>query len=207
MPDQVIVSAGATRELEPDRAAWTLIVRVDGTNPRTIFSDCAQRAGELADRLRSVLGDAGTVTTGGVTVREHQRRRGEPMAKLQARAELTASAPVERAGELAAAAMDAGADELLGPAVSATYTERIRDELLAEAVTNARRRADAMARAAGRRVGKATDIRDDRSRWYDEEEEYTAVAASAMSGSAEPPVTPRARRVSTSVQVVFELLD
>jgi uncharacterized protein YggE len=206
MTDRVTVSAGATRELEPDRAAWTLTVRVDGTNPRTVFSDCAERAREIAGRLRALLGDAASVTTGTVSVHEQQRRRGEAMARLQARAELTAAAPVERAGELAAAAMDAGADELHGPAVSATYTEAIRDELLAEAVVNARRRAEAMAQAAGRRLGKAVEIRDEQSRWYDEEE-VVAVAAVAGGDVAEPPVSPRARRVSTSVQVVFELLD
>jgi Protein of unknown function (DUF541) len=103
MADRVTVPARATRELEPDRAAWTLTVRVDGTNPRTIFSDCAARAGEVAERLRSLLGDAGTLTTGTVTVHEHPHRRGEAMPKLQARAQLTAAAPVGLAGELAAA--------------------------------------------------------------------------------------------------------
>ncbi len=81
------------------------------------------------------------------------------------------------------------------------------DGLLADAVGRARRRAEKMADAAGRRLGRVISIEDHRSH-YDSEWDTEAELMSRQSGRGErPPVIPHPQPLSVAVVVVFELTD
>jgi len=204
--EQVVRTSGtASRELAPERAEWTLGVRAADPNPRVAFDRCAERLAALAQ----TLAEAGEVTTGRVEVDvERERRRGEAHTRRLARATLTVAGAVERAGELAAAAMGAGADEISGPVFRVGDAEAVTAGLLADAVRDARRRAEAMATAAGRSLGRAVAISDHHSGipYYEDDGELMSRGV-AVAAVAEPPVRPRPRTVSATVEVVFELVD
>ena len=137
------------------------------------------------------------MTSGPVAVSPEVTERGVPTGRQHARAALTAVAPLADAGELAAAAIEAGADELHGPTLHTSGIDAARDALYAEAVHAARRRAQAMAEAAGRSLGRVLSVRDSA-----EPAGHTVFAAAV----AAPPVIPRPQTIEVSVQVVFELL-
>jgi uncharacterized protein YggE len=190
------VSARATREIPIERAEWHLVIRVADASPREAFARCTEKLNALAETLRG----AGEVTTGPVEVDVDHDHRGRQVPNRQiAYATLTVAGPVERAGELAEAAMGAGADGLSGPELHSADPAGLDEELLAEAVRAARRRGETMAAAAGRRLGAAVAISD--GTVMGDYERATAVAASG------PAVAPRARRVRADVKVAFELLD
>jgi uncharacterized protein YggE len=208
--DRLTVIGRASGELTPDRVAWTLLVREDDADPRAAFARCSQRLRALTERLAPA-----ELETGPVTVREHTERgehgRRVATGRHAATAALTATAPLELGGEVAAAAIDAGADELRGPYVRMSDPRPLVDDLLEEAVHVARRSAERMAAAAGRALGRVVSVSDGRldSDW---EFSFEAQATSLHSGGGDddlepPPVIPRPQRLMIAVTVVFALTD
>src|SRR3954468_19359867 len=202
MDDNRLTVAGIARtEVAPDRVEWQLVVHEAGPDARDAFARCSARLRALAGALESA-----DVTTGPVAVSPEVDENRRPTGRQQARAALTAIAPLAHAGDLAAAAIEAGADELRGPTLHTSGIEAARDALYAEAVHAARRRAQAMAEAAGRTLGRAVSVRD-----HDDFDMLVAEGhvghMSATSGAMPaPPVVPRPKAISAAVQVVFELL-
>jgi uncharacterized protein YggE len=202
--DRLTVLGHATGELAPDRIEWTLIVRERDSDPRAAFDRCAQRLNALAEALAMA-----EVRTGVVSVSrdlDYETRR--PTGDHEAEAALTALASLDLAGEVAAQAMEAGADELRGPRLRLPDSEELVDALLAEAVLAARRRAERMAAAAGRKLGRVVSIRDsriDEAFEFGELREPEVIALRAGGGERVPAVIPRPQRLSAAVAVVFEL--
>ncbi len=201
--DRLSVLGRATGELAPDRVQWTLAVSEVDTHPSVAFDRCSERLRKLV----AALGDA-EVVTGKVAVEDEWHRHGHKQTgRHVASGRLTAVAPIERAGVLAAAAMEAGADSLSGPRALYPDDSAAVDALYGAAVTNARATAEQMATAAGRTLGRVVSIRDPRA---DEPEgRYYASAVAASGGGDEegPPVLTRPQRLSVAVAVVFELKD
>jgi uncharacterized protein YggE len=199
---RISVLGSAIGELEPDRVRWSLSVREVDQHPSAAFKRCTERLRTLV----AALGDA-ELTTSDVSVEDEWHTHGhKPTGRHIAAGSISAIAPLAGAGELAAAAMAAGADGLHGPrAVYPDDTER-REALYGAAVSNARVIAQQMADAAGRTLGRAISIRDRRA---DEGDGF--LRASAASGGGErdegPPVLTRPQRLSVAVAVVFELVD
>ena len=135
--------------------------------------------------------------------REYDHQRNRETGRHVAGAALVATAPLDRAADVATAAMEAGADSLEGP--EAGYPEASIGVLLSEAVRAAGINAVAMATAAGRRLGRVVSITDPRA--LPREEYAVAMAAGDARGDSRFTVIARPRRVSAAVAVVFELVD
>jgi uncharacterized protein YggE len=67
-------------------------------------------------------------------------------------------AAVDRAGDVAQAAMAAGADRLRGPQFAYEGAAAAREELLGEAMADARVQAERLAAAADRRLGRVISV-------------------------------------------------
>ena len=198
--DRLSVLGTATGEQAPDRVAWTLVVRETDADAERAFSRCSERLRALVE----ALADA-EVTTGRVTVEEEWHTHGHKRTgRHLASGALTAAAPVDRAGALASAAMNGGADSLQGPRALYPDGSDARDALFGAAVANARVTAEQMASAAGRTLGRVVSIRDPRT-----DQSGGAEYAIAASGGDDdgPPVLTRPQRLSVAVAVVFELGD
>jgi uncharacterized protein len=187
----ITVTGHASREVLPDGVAWRADAIETGTDPRAAFERCTARLNELTARLSEV----GDVATDAVSVRpsyNDETGRVEAVGSVQVRAE------PGRAGELAQAAMSAGADRLGGPRFLFDSAAGVRDELLADAVADAGRKADRLAEAAGRHVARVQSV--------EEEERYHAVAELASSSEG-PDVRARTTTITATVKVVFALED
>ena len=159
--------------------------------------------------LRDAAGEGGETWSEGIGVSprwEPGKRRPtgwEASGRLGVR---TGLADADAAGQ---AALDAGAETLEGPYFEIAGERAIRDELLAEAVHAARARAEAMAGAAGRRLGAAVALTDDVRRGGpppDYPMARMALASSAMD-AAPPPAAPEGTELEVRVLVRFELVD
>jgi uncharacterized protein YggE len=106
-------------------------------------------------------------------------------------------ADVDRAGEAAEGAMAAGADRLDGPRYVYDDAEAAREQLLDDAMADARRKAERLAAAAGRRLGRVQSVET-------ESDDRHIVELSASSG---PDVIAREQTVTAAVTVVFALED
>jgi uncharacterized protein YggE len=191
----VTVTGSADRAVAPGAVTWRAETIESDDDPRAAFERCSSRLNALGDRLAAI----GEVATDAVVVQprfeEHGPRGAEAVGSVRVRS------PVERAGEVAQAAMAAGADRLHGPGFEYGDADEARRELLGEALADARGKAERLAAAAGRRLGAVRQIEE-----TDGDRRPVARVAAATMGDVEPPeVRPRELTVTASVTVVFAL--
>jgi uncharacterized protein len=186
--DHVSVAGIASRAVPPGTATWRAEAVEADDDPRAAFERCSARLNSMVERLATV----GEVATEAVVVQPRFEERG-PEAVGAVRVRCAA----ERAGEVAQAAMAAGANRLHGPRFEYEVEDEVREDLLADAVAHARRKAERLAAAAGRRLGPVRTVEESRER------EVVEMAAAAGG----PDVRPRDQTVTASVQVVFGLED
>jgi uncharacterized protein YggE len=108
-------------------------------------------------------------------------------------------AAAARAGDVAQAAMAAGADRLHGPRFEYDDADGVRGELLGEAVADARRKADRLAAAAGRRLGAVRQM-------HESGPERVPGPQRVMAAET-PDVRPSELTVTATVTVTFALVD
>lgn len=192
--ERVTVSGLASRSVAPDTATWRAEAVETDDDPRAAFERCTSRLNALVKRLVAV----GDVSTDSVRVEPCWEENGP--AGTQAIGAVRVRCPAARAGEVALAAMSAGADRLRGPRFEYDDAVEVGEELLAEAVADARRKADRLAAAAGRRLGTVRAIEEPAGDPFGEfEDAVVKVSADA------PEVRPREQLVTASVKVAFEL--
>lgn len=108
---------------------------------------------------------------------------------------------IEKVGEVIAAASGAGANEISGPTFTLSDEAPARDEAIEKAIEDARRRAEVMAKAVGKRLGEVVSV----SEQGVTVPVYYARAEAAYDYSATPKIEPGTLEVTASVTVVFEL--
>jgi uncharacterized protein YggE len=195
--DQVRVTGTAARAVAPGAAAWRAETVESDSDPRAAFERCSSRVNALIARLAEV----GEVATEAVVV-QPRFEDNKPIG-AEAIGAVRVRSPAGRAGEVAQAAMAAGADRLHGPWFEYEDEKPVRAELLGEAVADARRKAELLAAAAGRRAGAARQIEEAHA-------DRVPIPRAAAVSSAEfqpPDVRPRELTVTASVTVVFALED
>jgi uncharacterized protein len=179
--DHVTVTGTAHRAVAPGAATWRAEAVEAGDDPRAAFERCSARLNGLVARLEGI-GEVATEAVG-----------AEAIGAVRVRAD------AGRAGEVAQAAMSAGADRLHGPRFEYDDADGVRGELLGEAVGDARRKAERLASAGGRALGAVRAI---------EEAGPERVPSSRRVMAAEAPdVQPRELTVTATVTVVFALVD
>jgi uncharacterized protein len=193
--DHVRVTGTARRALEPDSVTWRVEAIELDDDARAAFERCTARLNTLSERLATV----GDVTTSAVAVQRDWEDDGGTRHPTRKRAvgAVRVRAPIGRAGDAAQAAMEAGADSLDGPRFVYDGADAVRADLLESALADARAKAESLAAAAGRRLGRVRTIEAEHDRGIHE-------LSFASSG---PEVIPRDQDVTASVTVAFALED
>ena len=142
--DRVTVTGTAQRAVAPGAATWRAEAVEADDDPRAAFERCSSRLNALVERLDGL----GEVATEAVVVQPRWEEGGQRGAEAIGAVRVRASAG--RAGDVAQAAMAAGADRLHGPRFEYDDADGVRRELLAEAVADARGKAERL--AVGRRA-------------------------------------------------------
>jgi uncharacterized protein YggE len=200
--NRVDVQGTARRGVAPDRVLWSLVVVESGDVPAAAFVRCGERLDALTRALRAELGDAADVRTGALSVRPQHDEQGRTLRAVDVSGQVTLDVPLADAGRAAGAAMSAGADRLDGPALRVQDRPAVEEALLGEAVAAARRKAEHVAAAAGRRLGRVVSVAA--------EPQGAVPMARAMSVSSEyrgPELEPQDAEVSATVRVIFALED
>jgi uncharacterized protein len=192
--EHVTVTGSADRAVAPGAATWRAEAVESDDDPRAAFERCSSRLNALVERLAAV----GEVATEAVVVQP----RFEQSAAVGAEAigAVRVRSTADRAGEVAQAAMAAGADRLHGPRFEYDHAGEVRGELLGEAVADARGKAERLAAAAGRRLGAVQAIEE-----AGPDRRLAAERHVAMTEA--PDVRPRELTVTATVTVVFALDD
>jgi uncharacterized protein len=191
--DHVTVTGSASRALAPGAATWRAEAVEADDDPRAAFERCSGRLNVLVERLAAV----GDVASEAVVVQPRFEERGPAGAEAIGAVRVRSSAG--RAGEVAQAAMAAGANRLHGPWFEYEGAEEAQVGLLAQAVADARGKAERLAEAAGRRLGPVRAVEE-------QADDRHGIVAFEAAG-APPDVRPREQTVTATVRVVFALED
>jgi uncharacterized protein YggE len=211
LPENAIVVSGyAERRVDPDVCRVAAAVSEHAGTERQAYDRCATRSNELVEALRAAAGEEGRVSAPGVLVTARWDYKKSRQAGFDAVSEVRVRAPVDSAGPIGQAAMEAGADRLGRFAFEVSDLQTRREELLADAVAAARRKAERLAAAAGRELGAVTAIVEDAA-GAGEPMPFLAAAAAAAPRAAgaapapEPDVAAPDQTIRASVTVSFDL--
>ena len=175
----VTVTGSAQRAVAPGAATWRAEAVESDDDPRSAFERCSMRLNSLVERLSAV----GEVATEAVVVQPRFEEEGA--AGAEAIGAVRVRSPAARAADVAQAAMSAGADRLQGPHFEYEH---------------ARAKAERLAAAAGRRLGRVDEV--------EETGPERVPGLRAMAATGEPPdIRPRELTVTATVRVVFAFDD
>lgn len=195
-PDTVTVTGTGSVEAVPDEARISAGVETRAATARAALAANAAAMRKVLNALRAK--GAADVTTQTVSLSPSFDGQGQPNGWVATNV-AGATTALGRAGELIDAAVEAGANTVSGPSLSRSDAERLYREALGKAVTDAKERAEILARAAGRGVGRVTAMTESGAI------AIPYAAKDAMASGEATPVVSGAQETIATVSVTFEL--
>lgn len=194
--DTLTVTGTGTVKAVPDEAQMSF-----GAETRRPTAQAAVVAN--ADAMRKVIAalrqaGARDLATQWVSVYPYTAEDGSVQGYVASN-NVSATSDVDRAPALIDAAAAAGANQVSGPGLTSTSADALYRQALAKAVDDARARADALARAAGRPLGSITAIVEGGA------QPVPVYARGADAASAATPIEPGQQETTATVGVTFSL--
>jgi uncharacterized protein YggE len=203
--DTVTASGAGTAQAVPDTAAMSFGVTTTSANAKAALDEAAKVAGRIAAALKEQGIDEKDIQTQDVSVSPQTADQDGTQVVSGYQASLSVRVKVRdlaTLGEVIAAANAAGANSISGPTFLIDDPAPARAAAIDEAVADARRSAEAMAKAAGKRVGEVLSMSSSDVGMVAE----AMYSQADMAGAArDVPIEPGQLDISASVVVVFEL--
>ncbi len=200
------VTAGGTGETAaaPDMAEMYFGATVQADDAKTALG----QANDIAEAITSAVKGAGVdskdLQTANVSVYPEQSSEGDRVVITGYRATIQVRAKVrdiESIGDVIGAASDAGANEIGGPSFMLDDDSDVRNEAIKLAIDDARKRAEVMAKAAGKSLGEIISV----SETGVTTPIYYGGTERAMDAAASVAIEPGQLDITANVTVVFEL--
>ena len=189
--DTVVVTGAGSVKSVPDQAELSFGVDTRGSTAKAALDANGETMQKVIDALRQA--GARDLATEYVSVWPLSEQGGS-ISGYSASNSVSANIGVGRAGDLIDAATAAGANNVSGPSLSQSDADRLYRQALAAAMTDARSRAEVLAKAAGRTLGPITTISEGGAQPVP-----YAVRGAAL--DAATPIVPGKQETSASVSV------
>jgi uncharacterized protein YggE len=194
--DTVAVNGTGTVTAIPDRAEVSAGVETRAPTARAALQGNATAMEKVLEALRARGGrDVTTQTVSLSSAFDEQGRASGFVASNIASAETTLAG----AGALIDAAVAAGANTIYGPSLSRSDADALYRDALEKAVSDAKGRAEILARAAGRELGRVTAMVESGAA------PMPVFANEAAARDAATPVVSGPQDTTASVSVTYEL--
>lgn len=208
--DTVAVRGEGSALTKPDKAEMTFALTSRAGEADNAMKD----AGTASQKLVKALKDAGVAaddlqTTGVMLNAEYDWSGKKPTitgyaANVRVRATVRA---LDKLGALISIATEAGADEVQGPIFEMSDDNPAKFDAIEKAVADAKLRAEAMAKAAGRKVGKVRsmsepEVQTDDGRLFRAAKGYAMDSAAVASA---PQIETGQLEAAASLDIVFDL--
>ena len=194
--DAVTVTGTGSVSAVPDRAEISAGVESRAPTAKAALAANAAAMRKVIDELRDRGGK--DVTTQTVSLSTSFDQNGQPNGFVATNV-ASAKTTLDGAGALIDAAVEAGANTVYGPSLSRSDAEELYRDALEEAVADAKERAEVLAKAAGRKLGRVTTIVESGS------PEIPYAAKDAMAARAETPIVSGPQETTAIVSVTFAL--
>lgn len=203
----VTVGASGSVEAEPDRAVIEVAATATGDDVSTVRRQLAENATAMREALNEAGIDNGSISTQHYDIsRDRHRERGRDEPKFRARHSFTVTVEnPDRVGEVIVVAVENGASEVDRVRFTLTKETRrdLREEALADAMSNARTQADTIAANSQLRIAGVDTVSTAEVdvQPFDRREVALAAAGDGGGGTSisSGPVT-----VTAKVQVVYD---
>lgn len=200
----VAASGTGTAQATPDTAEMNFGVMVASDNPKKALNDASTAAEKIAAALKKAGVDDKDIQTRDVSVYPETSYKGGRDVVTGYRATLSVQAKIRDIGTLGDvinAGNNAGANSINGPTFTVADPAPTRAKAIEKAVADARKSAEAMAKAGGKSVGAVLSMSS--SDVAAQPMPYAADALGARMKSV--PIQPGQLDVTSNVTVVFEL--
>jgi len=201
-PRQGITVTGTGRvESIPDEALFSLGVTTEGESARAALAANSAAMRRVLAALERAGVDKKDVQTETVSVGPDYDREGSSPGGFVARNSVSVRIRnLDRASPILDAASEAGANEVHGPMLSTRDREGFEAQALRKAFAAARKRAEALADAAGVEVGAPTAIVEGFSA-----EPMPLAARASVDSATSAPIEPGTEEIQATVTVTFEI--
>jgi len=199
----VTASGAGTTQAVPDTAEMSFGVTTTSANAKSALDEASRRAEQIASAVKKQGIAAEDIQTQDVSVYPQTVDQNGKQVITGYQASLSVQVKVReisKLGEVISAANAAGANDISGPAFTVADPAPARAKAIEEAVADARKSAEAMAKAAGKSVGavlsmSSSDVGSVPGPMYTQ----SAGAAKNV------PIEPGQLDITANVVVVFEL--
>jgi uncharacterized protein len=204
-PDTITAVGSGTGSAAPDTAQVSLGVTSTAKDRLSAQNGATKIATAIIAAVKAAGIDAKDIQTGQISLnQQYSPTTGQPTAGFTASQSITVKTKlVDKIGAAVAAATDAGATNVSGPDFSISDTNASKLDALDKAMADAKARATAIAKAAGRTLGRVVSVTE--AGGGQVVPFATSSVASDKAGGAVPPVEPGQVESSTQLTVVFAL--
>jgi uncharacterized protein len=197
-PEGITVTGVGRVNTVPDEAEFSLGVNTKGRSARGALAANSERMRTLIDALKAAGVAERDIQTRDVSVGSGYDANGRSDEFVANNTVSVLIRDLDRAGTVLDAATQAGANNVYGPSLTRSNREGLEAKALEDAVSNARKRAKALADAAGVDLGAVTAISETAPEVYGE-------AFRALDAGASPPIEKGTQEVQASVTVTFAI--
>ena len=197
----ITVNGSASVISVPDRASFSFGVDVRGETASEALSAASAAARRVTDAVKDAGVDGRDIQTQNVSLSAVTSDDGRHIEGYAAGASISVRArDLDLAGRLVDAAVAAGANNVYGPSLERSDAEELAKKALADAVADARHKAEALAEAADGSLGRVLSVTEGGS-----SVPPMPYAARESALAADVPIEPGTQEIQASVTVVFEL--
>lgn len=195
----ITVGGSASVTAVPDRATFTFGVETRGQTASAALNESAAAIKRVVDAVKGTGVDRKDIQTQNVSLYPQTSSDGRHIEGYAANASVTVRLDdLDRAGPLVDAAVEAGATSVSGPSLERSDADELRDKALADAVADARTKAEALAKAAGGSLGDVLSVTEGGG-------SMPPVPFAAEARVADMTIEPGTQEIQASVTVTFEL--
>jgi uncharacterized protein YggE len=191
-----VVGTGSVA-VAPNRAGFTFGTVSQGSTAAAALNASSQAAARIVDALRKAGIAKADIQTSDVSLSPRLDENGSAVVGYTASNSVSVTIrQIGDAGEVVDAAVGAGANQVYGPNLVASEQDAAYRKALADAVAEARTKAEALARASGVSLGRVTAIAETAA------SPQPVFAAAALTDSATK-IEPGMQSVEATVSVTF----
>lgn len=199
----ITVNASGKVEAAPDKASLELGVETQAADAKAALRENAERLRRVLDALRKAGVSKDDIRTSNVSLWPQRDNDGMSITGYTAHNTVSAELDVAKAGDAIDAVVGAGANVVGGPSLAVSDRDELYRMALKNAVEAARAKAEAIADAAGVKVGRVTAVVE--SAGYDQPPPMPYAAEAARDSVASTPIEPGKQAVEATVTVTFAL--
>jgi uncharacterized protein len=152
----ITVTGVGTITSVPDEAAFTIGVQTQGSTAREALAANSQQMRRVIDAVKAAGVEKSDIKTQDVSVSANYADEGRIDGYSARNSVLVTIHDLSKAGAILDAASNAGANEVYGPMLSRSDEDELQAKALRGSVEDARKKAEALADAAGVRLGRVT---------------------------------------------------